>query len=163
MSTLKLDRARTRFHKAMPIAPPERFLLMLWAVEALRSGRPDIARQFIRFTPEQAKQAVGDTHAIFPWELETLAIQSLTIPREVINRIYRCEDFAMADADPDISAADRRPIAFVAIQDFEQLLSQSDEAGVRAALAVAHQDRFRGWVMPGVDKELHGTGRKRKR
>jgi hypothetical protein len=96
LSTLKLDRARTRFRKALSIAPQERFLLMLWAVEALRSGRPDIAKQFIQFTPDQAKQAVGDTYAIFPWELETLAIQSLTAPRQVAGRFYRCEDFGTA-------------------------------------------------------------------
>ena len=96
MSTLKLDRARTRFRKGLLIAPQERFLLMLWAVEALRSGRPDIAKQFIQVTPEQAKQAVGDTHAIFPWELETLAVQSLIAPRHLVDRFYRCEDFATA-------------------------------------------------------------------
>jgi len=96
LSTLKLDRARTRFRKAMSIAPQERFLLMLWAVEALRSGRPDLARRFIQFTPEQEKQAVGDTYAIFPWELESLAIQSLLTPRQTVGRLYRCEDFGTA-------------------------------------------------------------------
>jgi hypothetical protein len=69
---------------------------------------------------------------------------------------------ALAGADPDITAVDRRPIAFAAIQDFERLLSQSDEAGVRAALAAAHEDRFLGWILPSVDQKLHGD-RKRKR
>jgi hypothetical protein len=96
LSTLKLDRARARIRKAMSIAPQERFLLMLWAVEALRSGHPEIAARFIQFTAEQAKQAVGDTNAIFPWELETLAIQSLLVPRQTAGRFYRCEDFGTA-------------------------------------------------------------------
>ena len=96
MSILKLDRARTRFRRAMSIAPQDRFLRMLWAVDALRAGRTDVARRFIQFTPDQEKQAVGDQYAIHPWELETLATQSLTTSRQVVGRFYLCEDFGTA-------------------------------------------------------------------
>jgi hypothetical protein len=98
LSGLKLERARARFLNALAIAPQERFLRMLWAVDALRSGRTDDAARVIRFSPEQAKQNHGDPHTIFPWELETLATQSLLTSRQIQRRFYRCDDFGTAAA-----------------------------------------------------------------
>ncbi len=98
MISLKLERARTRFRDALAIAPQDRFLLLLWAVNALRAGQTEIASRFIQFTHEQAKQTIGDDHAIFPWELETLATQSFQTPRQIVRRFCRCEDFDTATA-----------------------------------------------------------------
>lgn len=96
LSRLKLERARKRFRNAMAIAPQDPFLRMLWAVNALRAGHTEAAARLIQFSPEQAKQAFSDTHAIFPWELETLAVQSFLTPRHIVQRFYKCEDFATA-------------------------------------------------------------------
>lgn len=61
---------------------------------------------------------------------------------------------ALADADRDITEADRRPVLFCAIQDFEHLLSRADEDGMLATLSAANEERFLGWLLPNVDREL---------
>ena len=66
--------------------------------------------------------------------------------REVASRL--------ADADPEIIEDDRRPVLFVAAQDFEGLLSQMDEDGLLNTLDVADEDRFLGWILPNIAREL---------
>jgi hypothetical protein len=60
----------------------------------------------------------------------------------------------LADADPDILEEDRRPVLFTAIQDFEGLLSQTDEQGFLRTLDAGADERFLGWILPNVSRDL---------
>jgi len=61
---------------------------------------------------------------------------------------------ALADADPDILEEDRRPVLFAAVQDFESLLSQTDEESFLRTLDAGAEDRFLGWILPLISREL---------
>ncbi len=55
------------------------FLRMLWALNALQTGRADSASRFLgAYPPEAATEGILGPHAIYPWELETLANELLT-------------------------------------------------------------------------------------
>jgi hypothetical protein len=63
----------------------------------------------------------------------------------------------MASRDRLITAEDRRPIVFCAIQDLEVALMESDEASFLRALEAAGENKFRGWVLPNILSEVqHG-------
>lgn len=61
---------------------------------------------------------------------------------------------ALADADPDIIEEDRRPVLFAAVQDFESLLSQTDEEAFLRTLDAGAGDRFLGWILPNISRDL---------
>ena len=71
-----------QLRKLFPRASDQHFLQMIWAVDALRSGRPDAAARLLAFAPAVADQSIGSPHAVHPWELETLLIQLLLTPKE---------------------------------------------------------------------------------
>lgn len=78
MSRLRRDKARKRLNELLGLANDEAFVIMVWAVDALQSGRADAAARLMTF-PEDAKNAqLGDSHFVFKWELETLANELLT-------------------------------------------------------------------------------------
>lgn len=60
----------------------------------------------------------------------------------------------LADADPDILEEDRRPVLFAAAQDFENLLSEVDEHGFVRTLDAGTEDRFLGWILPNIARDL---------
>lgn len=47
---------------------------MIWAIDALSSGRPDSAAPLLRFPPQAVDQTPGSPYAIHKWELETLLV-----------------------------------------------------------------------------------------
>jgi hypothetical protein len=49
---------------------------------------------------------------------------------------------------------DQRPVSFAAIQDFEAFAQRTDEAGFLRTLAAARQQRFQGWILPNIRREL---------
>jgi hypothetical protein len=60
------------------------FLKLLWAVNALQTGRAEAASRFLEsYPPEAATAGIPGQHAIYPWELETLANEFLTATRAV--------------------------------------------------------------------------------
>ncbi|MCA6111138.1 hypothetical protein [Bradyrhizobium cenepequi] len=61
---------------------------------------------------------------------------------------------AFADADPDIAAIDRRKVVFCSIEDLEEILSETDEAGFLATLSAAAEEKFDGWLLSSVHREL---------
>lgn len=67
----------------------------------------------------------------------------------------------LADADPDISPKDRRPVLFAAVQDFERLLGRGGADNLFATLDAARDERFLGWLLPNVAQEL-GLGDERR-
>jgi hypothetical protein len=61
------------------------FLQMIWAVDALQSGRETVAkRYFSTYPPEAAAESsIGSLLGIHRWELETLIVQLLLVPKEL--------------------------------------------------------------------------------
>jgi hypothetical protein len=58
-----------------------------------------------------------------------------------------------AAAEPGMTAEDQRPVNFAAIQDFERLVLQTDEAGFFRTLAAAKEERFLGWLLPDIRRD----------
>ena len=58
------------------------FLRMLWALNALQTGRADDARRFLGPHPPDAEtEGIFGPHAIYPWELETITNELLVAPK----------------------------------------------------------------------------------
>lgn len=49
---------------------------------------------------------------------------------------------------------DQRPVSFAAIQDFEGLAQRTDEAGFFRTLAAAKEERFQGWILTNIRRDL---------
>lgn len=60
----------------------------------------------------------------------------------------------LAKKDAEILAVDRRKIVFCAVQELEGLLMISDEDRFLGAIAAATEDRFIGWQLPNVHREI---------
>jgi len=59
------------------MATDEAFVKLAWAVDALQSGRRDVAASHIRFPTDAATSDMALNFRIHPWELETLIGQLL--------------------------------------------------------------------------------------
>ncbi|WP_158767491.1 hypothetical protein [Terricaulis silvestris] len=79
----------------------------------------------------------------------------LLMSRGLRSEVLRMAD-AMAADDPGISEADKRPVVFSAVKDFEQTLMESDEAGFFESVRHAATESFTGWLLPGVHREIGG-------
>lgn len=67
---------------ALQRADPEAFVTNLWAANALQSGRSATAMPYLRRIPtDAATDGILGPHAIYPWELETLANELFAVPR----------------------------------------------------------------------------------
>src|SRR5207248_10059846 len=75
------------------------FLQMIWAVDALQSGRETVARAYFSAYPPEAvaESSVKSRLGIHPWELETLIVQLFLapkkLPREQGNLVLDCSKF----------------------------------------------------------------------
>ena len=68
---------------ALQRADPEAFVANLWAANALQSGRSSHAMPYLRRVPTDAAiDGILGPHAIYPWELETLANEMFAAPRQ---------------------------------------------------------------------------------
>lgn len=81
--------------------------------------------------------------------LDTWLVMARDLQRHVLE-VAR----ALADADPEIEAADRRPVLFAAIQDLERLLSRGGRETLFATLDSAQEERFHGYLLPDVARDL---------
>jgi hypothetical protein len=82
VEAMKVSPAKVAYHrkqlaKLLSRTGDQQFLEMLWAISALRSGRPKAAVQLLKFPPAALDQSYGSQFAVYPWELETLIIQVL--------------------------------------------------------------------------------------
>lgn len=69
------------------------FLRMLWALNALQTGRADEASRFLNgYPPQAATEGILGPHAIYPWELETLVNELLTTAKGPY-RLFNCQDW----------------------------------------------------------------------
>jgi hypothetical protein len=83
----KASPAKVAYHlkqlrKLFPRTSDQQFLQMVWAIDALRSGRSEAAARLLTFARQAADQTIGSRFAIHQWELETLLIQLFLTPRE---------------------------------------------------------------------------------
>lgn len=78
MSRLKRDRARKRLHELLSLAPDENFFIMVWAVDALQSGRAEAGEQFLVHPKEARGAELGSRFHANKWMLETLINELLT-------------------------------------------------------------------------------------
>jgi hypothetical protein len=60
----------------------------------------------------------------------------------------------LADEEGEIATLDRKGVAFCSIADFEFLLAACGEDGFLRTITAASEDRFRGWLLPGIMRQL---------
>jgi hypothetical protein len=61
---------------------------------------------------------------------------------------------ALADEEHDITNADRRKVVFCYIEEIELVLPKTNEAEFLRTLSACVEDRFEGWLLSSVDREL---------
>ena len=71
-----------QLRKLLGRASDHELLQMVWAIDALCSGRPDAAARLLAFPRQVADQSIGARFAIHRWEIETLLVQLFLIPKE---------------------------------------------------------------------------------
>lgn len=88
MSRLSRDLSRKRLSKLLGAAPDEHFLELVWATDALQSGREGAARKILgtSYPPEAASSDMAGKYAIHKWELETLINEAFTTPKQIIKK-----------------------------------------------------------------------------
>src|SRR3954463_5478715 len=61
------------------------FLQMIWAIDALESGREDVAKLYLSGYPQgvAAKSSRRSALGIHRWELETLIVQLFLVPKDL--------------------------------------------------------------------------------
>lgn len=86
----ELLRLRAMLAATLGSADDVSFLRMLWTVNALQTGRAKEARRFLGSYPREV-ETVGilGPHAVYPWELETLANELLTTPKRMFRTFDR--------------------------------------------------------------------------
>jgi hypothetical protein len=68
----------------------------------------------------------------------------------------------LASKDDGISAEDRRTVAFCSISELENILVTSNEDSFLRTMTATGEDRFRGWSLPNIHRELEGKLAKNK-
>jgi hypothetical protein len=88
---------RSRFATTLSLADDASFLRLLWALNALQTDRVDEASRFLNgFPPNAATAGIVGPIAIHPWELETLANELLTTPKNSHYRTVDCSSWNTA-------------------------------------------------------------------
>lgn len=84
---------------ALSLADDADFLRLLWSLNALQTGRADVASRFLRgYPPAAVGEGIIGKAAIYPWELETLANELLTTPKHQYYRTFNCRAWDEARA-----------------------------------------------------------------
>lgn len=81
-SPAKVEYHMKQLRKLFSRSTDEKFLQMIWAIDALRSGRPDVAAQLLTFPAAARDQGMDSRYRIHQWELETLLVQLFLAPSE---------------------------------------------------------------------------------
>jgi hypothetical protein len=77
MSLLNRNRYRKKLQELLARASDEAFFQMVWAIDALQSGRETLAARHIQFPAAAATSDLNSKLAIHKWDLETLIVQLL--------------------------------------------------------------------------------------
>lgn len=90
----ELPRLRAQLATTLSQADDASFLRMLWALNALQTGRVGEAARFLNgYPPDAAVEGIMGQYAIYPWELETLANELLTTPKHPHHRVLDCRSW----------------------------------------------------------------------
>jgi hypothetical protein len=86
----RASEAKVAYHlkqllKMFARAQDSAFLQMIWAVDALQSGREEVAKRYFLTYPREAAvpSSLHSTFGIHRWELETLIVQLFLAPKEL--------------------------------------------------------------------------------
>lgn len=99
VSETKVAYHRKQLIKMFARANDPAFLQMIWAVDALQSGREAIAKPYFSLYPPgaAAESSIKTPSGIHRWELETLIVQLFLVPKEVQreqgNLVLDCSKF----------------------------------------------------------------------
>lgn len=73
------------------------FMQMIWAVDALQTGRDATAAKLLKYPAEAANARLNAKYAVHRWELETCLVQLFLTPKKARspgrNRILNCHEF----------------------------------------------------------------------
>lgn len=98
MSHDERDRWRKKLRRLISTARDDLFFDLCWAVEALQNSRAPAASRHLSYPAEAAEAPLGSAYKIYPWELETLLMELLLVPkmqlREGPNRVLDCGQFS---------------------------------------------------------------------
>ena len=98
-SEAKVTYQLKQLSKMLARANDTAFLQMIWAVDALQSGREVEAKPYFSTYPKgaAAKSSIHSPFAIHRWELETLIVQLFLVPKEIPraqgNLVLDCSKF----------------------------------------------------------------------
>lgn len=86
-----------KLRKGLARANDYAFLQMVWAADALQSGRDQAAAQYLTFPKEAADKSILSSYSVHRWELESLLIQLFLTPKKEIrpgpNLLLNCGTF----------------------------------------------------------------------
>ncbi len=83
-SPAKVDYHKAQLQKLFLRAGDPQFFELMWAIDALRTGNPELAAKYLSFPPGAADQSRTSGFLIHEWETETLLIQlMLTTPEQL--------------------------------------------------------------------------------
>lgn len=131
LARFRLERARKFLRDTLRWVPCEEFIQMIWAVDLLQGGSPQVGRKHLVNVPEAAIGAkLGDKHFAYKWLLEDLINELLTIepvarPRTP-HRVLDCRNF-----DGFIRVYN----ALHEMQDSEQILDVNRRENILAEMA----------------------------
>lgn len=77
MSRLQRARMQAKLSNILGIADDEQFITLIWAVNALQSGREERVKSFIKYPRDAITQDMGSALYVHPWRLETLVNELL--------------------------------------------------------------------------------------
>ncbi len=104
---------------------------------------------------EVAEEVVGVVLTLDNW---------LSLAETLRKRVLEDATKMAHDKDLEITEVDRKPIVFVAVPELERTLSAATEGTFRNALCQANSDKFAGWRLDGIlrdlleDKDREGRG-----
>jgi hypothetical protein len=99
VSVLKHDLALKRLRKLLSIAQDEQFFLLIWAIDAIQSGKEsEIARAIMTYPKEAVTTDVRSRYFVHKWKMETLLNELLVTPKQTVktkktSRYLNCKSF----------------------------------------------------------------------
>ena len=145
MTRFRLERSKGRLKQLLQRSDEEAFLQMIWAVDLLQGGEPDIARKFIRAPADAAAAKIGDRYFAYKWILEDLVNHRISVrqlPRkEGPNWRLDCTNY---DAFTALYNALHQ------IQDAEQILDVTRRENIWAEMPRIGHRQF-SWQQPALN------------
>lgn len=82
LPSIQRDRARDRLKGLLAVADDAAFCRMIWAVDALQNGEPEVAASFLIHPDEAVGADVDSKYRVHHWVMETLVNELLSSPKQ---------------------------------------------------------------------------------